>query len=239
MSKDLIMLELGMLESDYEESGIYEIGRVLSNTIQKLIADMKSYITKLKNDCTVMYAQIEKNKRFKELKALVNTPEGKNKKFYFLNIPGAVTMYQDAMKQFTKELDKIIKKSYATYSDNEEKQLSYKIDEFNDELEEFDEDLEKELNKRIVKRGYEALEYIQHIEKGTDPIYKYYFNLVRTYENFKADAERKLQHKAIDTDDEIRKFGGMNKVQVLLRKTSNKASKGARRILIKAVWWTS
>jgi hypothetical protein len=237
MSKDLLVLEIGMLESDYEE-GVYDIARGICNTIQKLIIDMKSFVKKLKNDVDVTIAQINKNKRFQELKRLVESPEGKDKKIYFLNVEGAVLLYQRYIRKFSKELDHIIKKSYSIYSDNEQKLFSTKLENFNDELDIFEDELEETLNKKIVKRGEEALQYIESCKRGTDPVYKYYFNLVRSYENFKVDAERRLRKKAIDVETENRKYGNMSKIQVLLQKTSNKTSRGARRIMYKVLWWS-
>jgi hypothetical protein len=239
VSKDLIVLEISMLEDEYQESsGVYDAWMNFKAILQKLIISMQTFIRKLKTDVDVAFAQMEKNKRFKELKYLINQPGGEKKKIYFLNIEGAVVLYQQYIKKFTKELNHIMKKSFVTFSDKEEKQLSFQIEEFEAELEQFEDELDDTLNERIVKRGNEALDYIKRCRSGVNPVYKYYFDMIRTYENFKAEADKQLRYKVLDTEKELRKRGNLTRIQVAMQKTSNKASKTARKIMYRILWWT-
>ena len=126
---DLIMLELSMAKDDtelFEESGAYDIIKTISTKIQKLIIKMTSWLKKIRVDIDVMIMEHEKNQRFKDLENLIkNDPKGKKKKIYFCNVEGAVELYQKYIKKFQKNLKSIMRKSFASYSEKDSRNLNY------------------------------------------------------------------------------------------------------------------
>lgn len=237
---DLMVLELSMVEDDselFEESGAYDIVKTITTKIQKLIIQMSSWLKKIHVDIDVMIMEHEKSKRFKELENLIkNTPGGDKKQIKFCNVPGAVALYQKYMKKFESSLKSIMKKSFLSYSKKEIKNLNSQIDKFEEELEEFEYLVSEMLDEQIVKSGYDALHYIESCKKGINPVYKYYFNLIRNYEQFKIEAEKQLYYKVLDTNSDVRK--NMSRCQVMMSKLSNKSSRVARKVLYKVIWWT-
>ena len=238
---DLIMLELSMAKDDtelFEESGAYDIIKTISSKIQKLIIKMTSWLKKIRVDIDVMIMEHEKNQRFKDLENLIkNDPKGKKKKIYFCNVEGAVELYQKYIKKFQKNLKSIMRKSFASYSEKDSRNLNYQITTFEADLEEFDQLVSSTLDEKIVMVGQEALDYIKSCKKGIEPVYKYYFNLIRSYEQFKVEAEKELLYKIIDTNNEVR--ANVYKAQNLMAKVSTKASSVARKVLYNVVWWTA
>lgn len=238
---DLIMLELSMVRDEpelYEESGAYDIVKTISSKIKKLIIKMTSWLKKIRVDVDVMIMEHEKNQRFKDLKNLVqNDPKGKKKKIYFCNVPGAVALYQKYIKKFEKNLKSITRKSFTSYSEKDSKNLNYQINMFEADLEEFDQLVSDTLDEKIIMVGQDAVDYINDCKKGVEPVYKYYFNLIRAYEQFKVEAEKELLYKIIDTNNEVRT--NIYKTQSLMSKVSTKASSVARKVLYKVVWWTA
>lgn len=235
------MLELSMAKDDtelFEESGAYDIIKTISSKIQKLIIKMTSWLKKIRVDIDVMIMEHEKNQRFKDLENLIkNDPKGKKKKIYFCNVEGAVELYQKYIKKFQKNLKSIMRKSFASYSEKDSRNLNYQITTFEADLEEFDQLVSSTLDEKIVMVGQEALDYIKSCKKGIEPVYKYYFNLIRSYEQFKVEAEKELLYKIIDTNNEVR--ANVYKAQNLMAKVSTKASSVARKVLYKVVWWTA
>lgn len=241
---DLLMLELDMAScmvddsNYYEESGAYDIIKMVSSSIKKLVIKMEAWLKKIKVDIDVMILEHEKSKRFKELQNLIlNTPNGKKKKIKFCNVSGAVTLYQKYMRDFEKDLNKILSKSFVKYSERDSKNLNYQITMFESKLDEFDRLVEDTLDEIIEMKGDEALNYIKECKKGIEPVYKYYFSLMRSYDKFRIDAEKKLLYKVIDTNAEVR--ANVYRSKTLMSKLSTKASSTARKILMKVVWWTA
>ena len=199
---------------------------------------MTSWLKKIRVDIDVMIMEHEKNQRFKDLENLIkNDPKGKKKKIYFCNVEGAVELYQKYIKKFQKNLKSIMRKSFASYSEKDSRNLNYQITTFEADLEEFDQLVSSTLDEKIVMVGQEALDYIKSCKKGIEPVYKYYFNLIRSYEQFKVEAEKELLYKIIDTNNEVR--ANVYKAQNLMAKVSTKASSVARKVLYKVVWWTA
>ena len=130
-----------------------------------------------------------------------------------------------------------MRKSFASYSEKDSRNLNYQITTFEADLEEFDQLVSSTLDEKIVMVGQEALDYIKSCKKGIEPVYKYYFNLIRSYEQFKVEAEKELLYKIIDTNNEVR--ANVYKAQNLMAKVSTKASSVARKVLYKVVWWTA
>ena len=154
---------------------------------------MEAWLKKIKVDIDVMILEHEKSKRFKELQNLIlNTPNGKKKKIKFCNVSGAVTLYQKYMRDFEKDLNKILSKSFVKYSERDSKNLNYQITMFESKLDEFDRLVEDTLDEIIEMKGDEALDYIKECKKGIEPVYKYYFSLMRSYDKFRIDAEKKV-----------------------------------------------
>lgn len=241
---DLLMLELGMatcMNEDngyYEESGVYDIIKTVSSSIKKLVIKMEAWLKKIRVDIDVMILEHEKSKRFKELQNLIlNTPNGKKKKIKFCNVSGAVVLYQKYMKEFEKDLNKILSKSFVKYSEKDSKNLNYQITMFESKLDEFDRLVEDTLDEIIEMKGDEALNYIKECKKGIEPVYRYYFNLMRSYDKFRIDAEKNLLYKVIETNSEVRV--NIYRSKSLMSKLSTKASSTARKILLKVVWWTA
>lgn len=238
---DLIVLELAMMTEEpefFEESGAYDIVKTITAKIQKLIIKMSSWLKKIRVDVDVMIMEHEKNQRFKDLENLIkNNPKGKKKKIYFCNVPGAVELYQKYMRKFEKNLKTITRKSFTSYSEKESKNLNYQINVFEAELDEFEKLVSDTLDQNIVMVGDEALNYIKSCKKGIEPVYKYYFNLIRAYEQFKVEAEKELLYKIIDTNADVRK--NVSRCQSLMSKISTKSSAVARKVLYKVIWWTA
>lgn len=238
---DLIVLELAMMTEEpefFEESGAYDIVKTITAKIQKLIIKMSSWLKKIRVDVDVMIMEHEKNQRFKDLENLIkNDPKGKKKKIYFCNVPGAVELYQKYMRKFEKNLKTITRKSFTSYSEKESKNLNYQINVFEAELDEFEKLVSDTLDQKIVMVGDEALNYIKSCKKGIEPVYKYYFNLIRAYEQFKVEAEKELLYKIIDTNADVRK--NVSRCQSLMSKISTKSSIVARKVLYKVIWWTA
>lgn len=238
---DLMVLELAMMTEEpefFEESGAYDIVKTITSKIQKLIIKMSSWLKKIRVDVDVMIMEHEKNQRFKDLENLIkNNPKGKKKKIYFCNVPGAVELYQKYMRKFEKNLKTITRKSFTSYSEKESKNLNYQINVFEAELDEFEKLVSDTLDQKIVMVGDEALNYIKSCKKGIEPVYKYYFNLIRAYEQFKVEAEKELLYKIIDTNADVRK--NVSRCQSLMSKISTKSSAVARKVLYKVIWWTA
>ena len=238
---DLMVLELAMMTEEpefFEESGAYDIVKTITSKIQKLIIKMSSWLKKIRVDVDVMIMEHEKNQRFKDLENLIkNDPKGKKKKIYFCNVPGAVELYQKYMRKFEKNLKTITRKSFTSYSEKESKNLNYQINVFEAELDEFEKLVSDTLDQKIVMVGDEALNYINSCKKGIEPVYKYYFNLIRAYEQFKVEAEKELLYKIIDTNADVRK--NVSRCQSLMSKISTKSSAVARKVLYKVIWWTA
>ena len=238
---DLIVLELAMMTEEpefFEESGAYDIVKTITSKIQKLIIKMSSWLKKIRVDVDVMIMEHEKNQRFKDLENLIkNDPKGKKKKIYFCNVSGAVELYQKYMRKFEKNLKTITRKSFTSYSEKESKNLNYQINVFEAELDEFEKLVSDTLDQKIVMVGDEALNYIKSCKKGIEPVYKYYFNLIRAYEQFKVEAEKELLYKIIDTNADVRK--NVSRCQSLMSKISTKSSAVARKVLYKVIWWTA
>lgn len=238
---DLMVLELAMMTEEpefFEESGAYDIVKTITSKIQKLIIKMSSWLKKIRVDVDVMIMEHEKNQRFKDLENLIkNDPKGKKKKIYFCNVPGAVELYQKYMRKFEKNLKTITRKSFTSYSEKESKNLNYQINVFEAELDEFEKLVSDTLDQKIVMVGDEALNYIKSCKKGIEPVYKYYFNLIRAYEQFKVEAEKELLYKIIDTNADVRK--NVSRCQSLMSKISTKSSVVARKVLYKVIWWTA
>lgn len=238
---DLMVLELAMMTEEpefFEESGAYDIVKTITSKIQKLIIKMSSWLKKIRVDVDVMIMEHEKNQRFKDLENLIkNDPKGKKKKIYFCNVPGAVELYQKYMRKFEKNLKTITRKSFTSYSEKESKNLNYQINVFEAELDEFEKLVSDTLDQKIVMVGDEALNYIKSCKKGIEPVYKYYFNLIRAYEQFKVEAEKELLYKIIDTNADVRK--NVSRCQSLMSKISTKSSAVARKVLYKVIWWTA
>ena len=140
------------------------------------------------------------------------------------------------MRDFEKDLNKILSKSFVKYSERDSKNLNYQITMFESKLDEFDRLVEDTLDEIIEMKGDEALDYIKECKKGIEPVYKYYFSLMRSYDKFRIDAEKKLLYKVIDTNAEVR--ANVYRSKTLMSKLSTKASSTARKILMKVVWWT-
>ena len=238
---DLMALELAMMTEEpefFEESGAYDIVKTITAKIQKLIIKMSSWLKKIRVDVDVMIMEHEKNQRFKDLENLIkNDPKGKKKKIYFCNVSGAVELYQKYMRKFEKNLKTITRKSFTSYSEKESKNLNYQINVFEAELDEFEKLVSDTLDQKIVMVGDEALSYIKSCKKGIEPVYKYYFNLIRAYEQFKVEAEKELLYKIIDTNADVRK--NVSRCQSLMSKISTKSSAVARKVLYKVIWWTA
>lgn len=238
---DLMVLELAMMTEEpefFEESGAYDIVKTITSKIQKLIIKMSSWLKKIRVDVDVMIMEHEKNQRFKDLENLIkNDPKGKKKKIYFCNVSGAVELYQKYMRKFEKNLKTITRKSFTSYSEKESKNLNYQINVFEAELDEFEKLVSDTLDQKIVMIGDEALNYIKSCKKGIEPVYKYYFNLIRAYEQFKVEAEKELLYKIIDTNADVRK--NVSRCQSLMSKISTKSSAVARKVLYKVIWWTA
>ena len=238
---DLMALELAMMTEEpefFEESGAYDIVKTITSKIQKLIIKMSSWLKKIRVDVDVMIMEHEKNQRFKDLENLIkNDPKGKKKKIYFCNVSGAVELYQKYMRKFEKNLKTITRKSFTSYSEKESKNLNYQINVFEAELDEFEKLVSDTLDQKIVMVGDEALNYIKSCKKGIEPVYKYYFNLIRAYEQFKVEAEKELLYKIIDTNADVRK--NVSRCQSLMSKISTKSSAVARKVLYKVIWWTA
>ena len=238
---DLMVLELAMMTEEpefFEESGAYDIVKTITSKIQKLIIKMSSWLKKIRVDVDVMIMEHEKNQRFKDLENLIkNDPKGKKKKIYFCNVPGAVELYQKYMRKFEKNLKTITRKSFTSYSEKDSKNLNYQINVFEAELDEFEKLVSDTLDQKIVMVGDEALNYIKSCKKGIEPVYKYYFNLIRAYEQFKVEAEKELLYKIIDTNADVRK--NVSRCQSLMSKISTKSSAVARKVLYKVIWWTA
>lgn len=238
---DLMVLELAMMTEEpefFEESGAYDIVKTITSKIQKLIIKMSSWLKKIRVDVDVMIMEHEKNQRFKDLENLIkNDPKGKKKKIYFCNVSGAVELYQKYMRKFEKNLKTITRKSFTSYSEKESKNLNYQINVFEAELDEFEKLVSDTLDQKIVMVGDEALNYIKSCKKGIEPVYKYYFNLIRAYEQFKVEAEKELLYKIIDTNADVRK--NVSRCQSLMSKISTKSSAVARKVLYKVIWWTA
>ena len=238
---DLMVLELAMMTEEpefFEESGAYDIVKTITSKIQKLIIKMSSWLKKIRVDVDVMIMEHEKNQRFKDLENLIkNDPKGKKKKIYFCNVSGAVELYQKYMRKFEKNLKSITRKSFTSYSEKESKNLNYQINVFEAELDEFEKLVSATLDQKIVMVGDEALNYIKSCKKGIEPVYKYYFNLIRAYEQFKVEAEKELLYKIIDTNADVRK--NVSRCQSLMSKISTKSSAVARKVLYKVIWWTA
>lgn len=238
---DLMVLELAMMTEEpefFEESGAYDIVKTITSKIQKLIIKMSSWLKKIRVDVDVMIMEHEKNQRFKDLENLIkNDPKGKKKKIYFCNVSGAVELYQKYMRKFEKNLKTITRKSFTSYSEKESKNLNYQINVFEAELDEFEKLVSDTLDQKIVMVGDEALNYIKSCKKGIEPVYKYYFNLIRAYEQFKVEAEKELLYKIIDTNADVRK--NVSRCQSLMSKISTKSSAIARKVLYKVIWWTA
>ena len=238
---DLMVLELAMMTEEpefFEESGAYDIVKTITSKIQKLIIKMSSWLKKIRVDVDVMIMEHEKNQRFKDLENLIkNDPKGKKKKIYFCNVSGAVELYQKYMRKFEKNLKTITRKSFTSYSEKESKNLNYQINVFEAELDEFEKLVSDTLDEKIVMVGDEALNYIKSCKKGIEPVYKYYFNLIRAYEQFKVEAEKELLYKIIDTNADVRK--NVSRCQSLMSKISTKSSAVARKVLYKVIWWTA
>ena len=238
---DLMVLELAMMTEEpefFEESGAYDIVKTITSKIQKLIIKMSSWLKKIRVDVDVMIMEHEKNQRFKDLENLIkNDPKGKKKKIYFCNVSGAVELYQKYMRKFEKNLKIITRKSFTSYSEKESKNLNYQINVFEAELDEFEKLVSDTLDQKIVMVGDEALNYIKSCKKGIEPVYKYYFNLIRAYEQFKVEAEKELLYKIIDTNADVRK--NVSRCQSLMSKISTKSSAVARKVLYKVIWWTA
>ena len=236
-----MVLELAMMTEEpefFEESGAYDIVKTITSKIQKLIIKMSSWLKKIRVDVDVMIMEHEKNQRFKDLENLIkNDPKGKKKKIYFCNVPGAVELYQKYMRKFEKNLKTITRKSFTSYSEKESKNLNYQINVFEAELDEFEKLVSDTLDQKIVMVGDEALNYIKSCKKGIEPVYKYYFNLIRAYEQFKVEAEKELLYKIIDTNADVRK--NVSRCQSLMSKISTKSSVVARKVLYKVIWWTA
>ena len=236
-----MVLELAMMTEEpefFEESGAYDIVKTITSKIQKLIIKMSSWLKKIRVDVDVMIMEHEKNQRFKDLENLIkNDPKGKKKKIYFCNVPGAVELYQKYMRKFEKNLKTITRKSFTSYSEKESKNLNYQINVFEAELDEFEKLVSDTLDQKIVMVGDEALNYIKSCKKGIEPVYKYYFNLIRAYEQFKVEAEKELLYKIIDTNADVRK--NVSRCQSLMSKISTKSSAVARKVLYKVIWWTA
>ena len=222
----------------FEESGAYDIVKTITSKIQKLIIKMSSWLKKIRVDVDVMIMEHEKNQRFKDLENLIkNDPKGKKKKIYFCNVSGSVELYQKYMRKFEKNLKTITRKSFTSYSEKESKNLNYQINVFEAELDEFEKLVSDTLDQKIVMVGDEALNYIKSCKKGIEPVYKYYFNLIRAYEQFKVEAEKELLYKIIDTNADVRK--NVSRCQSLMSKISTKSSAVARKVLYKGIWWTA
>ena len=238
---DLMALELAMMTEEpefFEESGAYDIVKTITSKIQKLIIKMSSWLKKIRVDVDVMIMEHEKNQRFKDLENLIkNDPKGKKKKIYFCNVSGAVELYQKYMRKFEKNLKTITRKSFTSYSEKESKNLNYQINVFEAELDEFEKLVSDTLDQKIIMVGDEALNYIKSCKKGIEPVYKYYFNLIRAYEQFKVEAEKELLYKIIDTNADVRK--NVSRCQSLMSKISTKSSAVARKVLYKVIWWTA
>ena len=238
---DLMVLELAMMTEEpefFEESGAYDIVKTITSKIQKLIIKMSSWLKKIRVDVDVMIMEHEKNQRFKDLENLIkNDPKGKKKKIYFCNVSGAVELYQKYMRKFEKNLKTITRKSFTSYSEKESKNLNYQINVFEAELDEFEKLVSDTLDQKIIMVGDEALNYIKSCKKGIEPVYKYYFNLIRAYEQFKVEAEKELLYKIIDTNADVRK--NVSRCQSLMSKISTKSSAVARKVLYKVIWWTA
>ena len=238
---DLMVLELAMMTEEpefFEESGAYDIVKTITSKIQKLIIKMSSWLKKIRVDVDVMIMEHEKNQRFKDLENLIkNDPKGKKKKIYFCNVSGAVELYQKYMRKFEKNLKTITRKSFTSYSEKESKNLNYQINVFEAELDEFEKLVSDTLDEKIVMVGDEAINYIKSCKKGIEPVYKYYFNLIRAYEQFKVEAEKELLYKIIDTNADVRK--NVSRCQSLMSKISTKSSAVARKVLYKVIWWTA
>ena len=238
---DLMVLELAMMTEEpefFEESGAYDIVKTITSKIQKLIIKMSSWLKKIRVDVDVMIMEHEKNQRFKDLENLIkNDPKGKKKKIYFCNVPGAVELYLKYMRKFEKNLKTITRKSFTSYSEKESKNLNYQINVFEAELDEFEKLVSDTLDQKIVMVGDEALNYIKSCKKGIEPVYKYYFNLIRAYEQFKVEAEKELLYKIMDTNADVRK--NVSRCQSLMSKISTKSSAVARKVLYKVIWWTA
>lgn len=236
-----MVLELAMMTEEpefFEESGAYDIVKTITSKIQKLIIKMSSWLKKIRVDVDVMIMEHEKNQRFKDLENLIkNDPKGKKKKIYFCNVSGAVELYQKYMRKFEKNLKTITRKSFTSYSEKESKNLNYQINVFEAELDEFEKLVSDTLDQKIVMIGDEALNYIKSCKKGIEPVYKYYFNLIRAYEQFKVEAEKELLYKIIDTNADVRK--NVSRCQSLMSKISTKSSAVARKVLYKVIWWTA
>ena len=236
-----MVLELAMMTEEpefFEESGAYDIVKTITSKIQKLIIKMSSWLKKIRVDVDVMIMEHEKNQRFKDLENLIkNDPKGKKKKIYFCNVSGAVELYQKYMRKFEKNLKTITRKSFTSYSEKESKNLNYQINVFEAELDEFEKLVSDTLDQKIVMVGDEALNYIKSCKKGIEPVYKYYFNLIRAYEQFKVEAEKELLYKIIDTNADVRK--NVSRCQSLMSKISTKSSAVARKVLYKVIWWTA
>lgn len=239
---DLLILEMEMAdvcsEGDYfeESSGAYDIVKTISSAIKKLVIKMEAWLKKTKVDIDVMILEHQKSKRFKELENLIkNTPDGKKKIIKFCDVGGAVLLYQNNMKKFENDLKKILSKSFTKYSEKDSKNLNYQITMFESSLDEFEKVVDNTLNDTIEMKGDEALAYIRDCKKNIEPVYKYYFNMIRMYERFRIDAEKDLLYKVMDTNAELR--ANVYKSKSLLSKMSTKSSSVARKILMKVIWW--
>lgn len=236
-----VFLELAMADVDddisaFEESGgVYSIVSAISSTIKKIIIDMTSYVEKLKVDIDTLWMKREQSKKWKETIAYCKSPEGKDKVIQFANVKEAVSVYQKYMKTAEKELKRLINKSYGCRNINDKKSLENEIDKFDDFIDDFDAKVEEALSKTIKLRGEKAIEYVENCRRSQDHVYNYYYNLMREFELFRVDAERKIAKKLIDNEKDV--IAHVGKLQSAMRKVSTKASRASRMILFKAAWY--
>jgi hypothetical protein len=245
MNPDLLVLEMTMLETNideddtlYEEAGggIYGVATKLINLLQKLIIKMKAYLKTMKNDFDVLVAKVEQKAETRKIRKMLNEPGGENIVVSFPNVQKAVIIYQKALSNLQKKLKKLIKENFTSYKKKESKNLDYMIDEFEADMNAFEDQIEDALGDTVRKKGKEALQYMEENKRSFETVYRYYFNLMRQYEAFKIEAEKQLQLK--DVDYGLTGYDTNGAIAKLISKLSSNVSKISRRLLVKVVYFT-
>lgn len=244
VSPDLITMEINLLKiptisdevSFYnEDASLYSLQKTIKAMINKIIIRMKEYGKKLKTDIEIGMKKHHTKKELHALKAQLQSGALKNKTIKFPNIAAAIDVYRDGIKKLSKRANHILNKKYKNYDPYKvEKNIDYDIEEFIEQLDDFEDEVDKALSDTLNLKGKAAIAYIDSFEKGTDYIYKAYFDAIHQFEKFKIEAEADIKVKAENQD---MNFKLSEKKVGALTKLSNKLSSCTRKMVVRTVFF--
>lgn len=184
----------------FTETSIYDIGKAISEYIQKVINDLKAFAKHIKSDIISLARRRETFTKLKQLKKELQEQKdlGKTQVLIF-DYEKYAKEYNKMVMSSVKELSSLLRKRYTSKGDIENEM--YK---FERKMEERENDLDIILNTKVTKNINDAITYVEENLNGTISIEKTLLDAIHEMDRLKTESERIFKNIRLSEENEIR-----------------------------------